>query len=157
MQFEPGAPLGGTGPPPPPPEPRPSRGPVLLTTVLLGAAVLCGAASLLVWRDYGNVVTARPTTGWDLPDGSLGRGWLAIALGVLFAVAGVLVAAERERAGRVLAVLGGVGAMLFAVLEWGLGAGAARTGPGTGIWLVFLTGAAVVLAVGVIHPERTTT
>ncbi len=153
-RYDQGAPLGGTGPPPASPEPPPSRGPIVLAAVLLVAAVLCGAASLLVWRDYGRTITAGAVTGWDSGGGAIGRGWIAITLGVVLAVAGVLVAADRERAGRILAVLGGVAAMGFAVAEWGLGAGSSRTGPGPGLWMLFGLGFLVVLAVGVIRPEQ---
>jgi len=153
VEYQTGAPLGGSEPPPPAPPPRPSRRPLVLAGILLVAAVLCGAASLMTWRDYGNVVTAGNSTGWNLPDGSIGRGWLAIALGITFAVAGVLVAAERERPGRITAVIGGVTAMVLAVVEWGVTDGPSRTGPGLGLWLLFLIGFGVVLAVGIIAPE----
>jgi len=131
---------------------RSERGPLVLATVLLVAAVLCGVASLLVWRDFGRIVVRSETTGWALPDGSLGRGWVAVLFGVCFAVAGVLVAADRDRAGRILAVAAGVATSVFAIIEWGLGDGASRTGPGPGLWLLFIVGFVVLLAVGIIRP-----
>jgi hypothetical protein len=109
------------------------------------------------WRDYGRVVGPSVTeTGWTLPDGSLGRGWVAVLLGVLLAVAGVLIAAHRERPGRILAVSTGVLLMVFAIAEWGLGAGRVRSGPGTGLWLLFAVGLVVVITVGVIGPSTPT-
>lgn len=124
-----------------------------MAAVLLVAAVAAGAASLMPWRDYGAVIGPRITeTGWTQPDGSLGRGWIAVLLGVLLAVAGILLAADRERAGRLLAVGTGVTMMVVAIAEWGLGAGRARTGPGAGLWLLFLVGLVVVIAVGTLSP-----
>ncbi len=152
-RFEQSLPLGGTTPAPVIPPSRSERGPLVLTTVLLLAAVLCGVASLLVWRDFGRIVVRSESTGWALSDGTLGRGWVAVLLGIGFAVAGVLVAAERERAGRILAVLVGISAVVFSIVEWGLGEGASRTGPGPGLWLLSAVGFAVVLAVGVIRPS----
>ena len=118
-RFEQSLPLGGTTPAPVIPPSRSERGPLVLTTVLLLAAVLCGVASLLVWRDFGRIVVRSESTGWALSDGTLGRGWVAVLLGIGFAVAGVLVAAERERAGRILAVLVGISAVVFSIVEWG--------------------------------------
>ena len=82
----------------------------------------------------------------------MGRGWVVIAIGIAFAVAGVLIAADRDRAGRVVASIAGVSAMVFSIVEWGFGAGQSRTGPGPGMWLLFLVGLAVVAAVGMISP-----
>jgi hypothetical protein len=151
--FVAAVPLGGSGPAPEPAAPRASRRELVIAGILLVAAVATGAASLMPWRDYGAVVGPRITeTGWTLPDGSLGRGWIAVLLGVLLAVAGILLAADRERAGRVLAVLTGSTMMVVAIAEWGLGAGRSRTGPGPGLWLLFLVGLAVVVAVGTLSP-----
>jgi hypothetical protein len=128
---------------------------LLFIGTLLVAAVAAAMASLMSWRDYGRVVISNSAeNGWTLPDGSLGRGWIAVALGVVLAAAGVLVAADRGRSGRVLATMGGVGLMVLAVLEWGLGAGQLRTGPGAGIWVLFVLGAAVVVAVGTLGAPR---
>jgi hypothetical protein len=41
---------------------------------------------------------------------------------------------------------------VFSVVEWGLGDGSSRTGPGPGLWLLSAVGFVVVLAVGVIRP-----
>jgi hypothetical protein len=67
---------------------------------------------------------------------------------VLIAVAGVMIAAEKGRAGRVLAVLAGMALAVTAVVEWGLGAGSVRSGPGAGIWVELITGVLVVVLVG---------
>lgn len=127
--------------------------------MILVAAVAAALASLLSWRDYGQVVIANAAeTGWVLPDGSMGRGWVAVALGVVLASAGVCAASERTVAARWLAVVGGAGLVTLAVAEWGLGAGELRTGPGIGIWLLFTTGVLVLVAVGTLGPgdeERT--
>jgi hypothetical protein len=124
-----------------------------LTAILLVAAIVTGAASLLSWRDYGRLI--RPgaeESGWVLPDGSMGRGWIAVLLGVVLAVAGVMLAADKVRAGRILATLGGMGLILFSILEWGLGAGRLRTGPGLGVWVLLVVGIVVVVAVGALGP-----
>jgi drug/metabolite transporter superfamily protein YnfA len=71
-------------------------------------------------------------------------------LGVVLAVAGVLVASDRLRSGRVFALIGGIGLILLPILEWGLGAGRARTGPGSGLWVLLFVGVVVVVAVGVL-------
>lgn len=124
---------------------------LILAGILLVSAVAAGAASLMSWRDDGFVVgPAANESGWVLPDGSMGRGWVAVLLGVVVAVAGVLVASDRLRAGRAVAMVGGLGLVLFSILEWGLGAGQARTGPGPGIWVLLVVGVVAVIAVGVL-------
>lgn len=146
-----GSPLGGTQPLPVQSVEPSQRRELVLTTVLLVSAVVAGAASLMSWRDDGFVVgPAVNESGWVLPDGSLGRGWVAVLLGVVLAVAGVLVASGRLRSGRAMAMIGGVGLIVFSILEWGLGAGRARTGPGTGIWVLLVVGVVVVIAVGIL-------
>ncbi len=150
--FESVVPLGGAAPAPVEHVSPSHRGAIALTAVLLGAAVLSGVSSLLVWRDYGRVVVGRAQTGWTLPTGGMGRGWVVIVIGIAFAVAGVLVAADRDRAGRIVASVAGVSAMVFSIVEWGFGAGQSRTGPGPGMWLLFLVGLVVVAAVGMISP-----
>ena len=151
-RFEQSVPLGGSAPVPEQPVRRSDRGSLVLTSILLLAAVLCGVASSLVGRDFGRIVVRTESTGWALADGTIGRGWVAVLLGIGFAVAGVLVAAERERAGRILAIVAGISASGFAVVEWGLGDGSSRTGPGPGLWLLSAVGFVVVLSVGVIRP-----
>ena len=150
--WQAGVPLGGVAPHPPRAEAPSQRRDLLLTAILLVGALAAGATSLLSWRDVGRF-TGGSETGWREFDGSLGRGWVAVLGGVLLAVAGVLVAAEKGRAGRVLAALTGVGLMVFAVLEWGLGLRNVRTGPGPGLWLLFVVGMVVVIAVGILAPE----
>jgi len=148
-----GMPLGGVRPPVPTDEAPSQRRELILTAILLVAAIAAGAASLMSWRDYGFLIgPSTEESGWVLPDGSMGRGWMAVVLGVVLAVAGVLVASDRLRAGRALAVLGGVGLLVLPVLEWGLGAGRARTGPGEGLWILLITGVVVVVAVGILGP-----
>ena len=125
---------------------------MLLTAILLLAALAAGACTLMSWRDTGGRIPYTET-GWERVDGSMGRGWVAVVLGVLLAVAGVLVAAEKERAGRLLAAPTGASLMLFTVLEWGLGMKGIRSGPGPGLWVLFLVGLIVVVAVGVLAPD----
>jgi hypothetical protein len=150
--WQSGVPLGGVQPQPITDVAPSQRRDLLLTAILLVAALAAGATSLLAWRDVGRL-NGGSETGWREFDGGLGRGWVAVLGGVLLAVAGVLVAAERGRAGRVLAALTGVGLMLFSVLEWGLGLRNVRTGPGPGLWMLFVVGLLVVVAVGVLAPD----
>lgn len=146
-------PLGGVEPPPSAPVEQSSRRDVLLTAILLIAALAAGACSLMSWRDTGQPLPYTET-GWERFDGSLGRGWVAVVLGVLLAIAGVLVAGGKERAGRVLAASTGASLMLFTVMEWGLGMKGVRSGPGPGLWVLFLVGLIVVVAVGVLAPDK---
>ncbi len=133
---------------------RSSRRELTLVAVLLVVAVVAGAASLLAWRDFGRQFGATAVeTGWERLDGTMGRGWVAVALATLLAVAGVLIASGRGRPGRMLATWTGVAMSIAAVAEWGLGAGATRTGPGIGLWLQLVLGVFVVLAVGILGAE----
>ena len=154
MNYDAGAPLGGT---PPVPEQRPQRSDrrdLVLTAVLLVAAVVAGATSLMPWRDYGRRFGATVSeTGWLRPDGSMGRGWWFVLLGVALAVAGVLIAGGRRRPGRILASATGAVMAMSAILEWGLGDGGARSGPGPGLWVELVVGVLVVVAVGVLEPR----
>lgn len=147
-----GSPLGGVTPEPQVASPSSSGRDVLLTAILLIAALAAGACTLMSWRDIGTQVPYRET-GWERIDGSLGHGWVAVVLGVLLAVAAVLVAAGKERAGRLLAATTGTSLMLFTVLEWGLGMKGIRSGPGPGLWVLFLVGLVVVVAVGMLAPD----
>lgn len=151
VSYVQGSPLGGAAPVPEAPVERSDRNDLVLTGILFVAALVAGAASLLPWRDYAYRYGTRiEETGWVGANGALGRGWATVICAVLIAVAGVLIAAERVRAGRTLATLSGAALMLLAIGEWGLGAGDARTGPGLGIWVELLTGAVVVVAVGAL-------
>jgi hypothetical protein len=154
--FVPGVPLGGA--PPGTEELAPHRSgarELLLVGVLLLAAIGAAVASLLSWRHYGRLVLGGAgETGWVLPDGSMGRGWVAVTLGVLLALAGVLIAADRARPGRLLAAAAATGLVVFPVLEWGLGAGQVRSGPGTGLWLLLAIGCCVFVALGTLGPEE---
>lgn len=158
LNYSQGAPLGGVAPSPAVPVVRSDRRDLLLTSLLLVAAVVAGATSMMSWRDFGRRFGATATeTGWERLDGSMGRGWVVVALGVLLAVAGVLIASGRARQGRFLAVSTGTSLAVFAVLEWGLGSDAARTGPGTGLWVALVTGVLVVVAVGILTPSPDST
>lgn len=140
-----------------PTTPRPQevspRRDLALTAILLLAALASGAASLMAWRDVGPFVTGSET-GWRQFDGSLGRGWVAVLCAILLALSGVLVAAEKQRPGRILASFAGVALMVFSVLEWGLGVRNVRTGPGLGLWMLFVVGLLVVVAVGSLSPDE---
>ena len=154
MNFASGVPLGGTAPSPVVVQHRSDRRELALTTVLLIAAIIAGATSLMPWRDFGRRFGASASeTGWVRLDGSMGRGWLFVALAVLLAVAGVLIAGGRARAGRILASLTGSLMVVAAIAEWGLGPDAARTGPGIGLWIELTVGVLVVIAVGVLGPK----
>lgn len=153
VQFVQNAPLGGVTPAQPATEPTSDRRELVLAAALLLFSVIAGASSLLPWRDFGRRFGQAVTeTGWTRPDGSLGRGWIAVALGVLLATAGVLIAAEHGRIGRTLAVVTGVGLMALAVGEWAFGSGALRAGPGTGIWVELVVGVVVIVTVGGLSP-----
>jgi hypothetical protein len=149
--YQVGTPLGGVQPVAVEHREPSQRRELALTAILLMAAILSGLASLMSWRDYGLLVgPVTDESGWVLPDGTMGRGWIAVVLGVVLAVAGVLVASDRLRSGRVFALIGGIGLILLPILEWGLGAGRARTGPGSGLWVLLFVGVVVVVAVGVL-------
>ena len=153
MNFDPGAPLGGVVPSSEVAAPPTDRRELWLTAVLLVAAIVAGASSLMSWRDFGRRFGASATeTGWVRLDGSMGRGWLFVALAVVLAVAGVLIASGRGRAGRILGSATGALMVLAAIAEWGLGSDAARTGPGLGLWVELTIGVLVVIAVGVLGP-----
>jgi hypothetical protein len=150
-------PLGGAAPVEAAPVQRSDRHELVLTALLFVSALVAGAASLMPWRDYAYRYGTRvEETGWVAADGSLGRGWITVICAVLIAVSGVLIAAERPRAGRTLATLSGVALVIVAIAEWGFGAGDARSGPGTGIWVELLVGVFVVIAVGALGTRDTT-
>jgi hypothetical protein len=153
VSFSQSSPLGGTLPVVVAAPVKSDRRDLILTAVLLISALVTGASSLMPWRDYAfRYGTRAQETGWAAANGGLGRGWMTVLCAVLLAVSGVLIAAERGRAGRLLAVLSGTTLLLLAVAEWGLGASNSRSGPGSGIWLQFLVGLLVVIAVGVLGP-----
>ena len=146
--------LGGAAPVAPLEEHRTDLRELFLVTVLFACALAAGAASLASWRDYG--VRLDPSvaeSGWVQADGSVGRGWAAVLLAVLLAVAGILVAVHRGRQGRRLAVGAGVALVVLSVVEFGLGAGRLRTGPGIGLWVELVVGIVVVAAVGMLGPK----
>ncbi len=146
--------LGGAAPVEPVVVHRTDLRELFLVTILFGCALAAGAASLASWRDYG--VRLDPSvaeSGWVQADGSVGRGWAAVLLAVLLAVAGILVAVHRGRQGRRLAAGAGVALVLLSVVEFGLGAGRLRTGPGIGLWVELVVGIVVVAAVGMLGPS----
>ena len=145
--------LGGTVPIAVESTPRSDRRDLVLSGVLLAAALVAGGASLASWRDYGvRLDPSVPESGWVQADGSVGRGWAAVLLAVALAVAGVLIAAHRPRSGRRLAAVVGVSLVVLSVLEFGLGAGSLHTGPGSGLWVELVVGLVVVAAVGILAP-----
>ncbi len=153
VAFTDGAPLGGRHPSSEELTRSSDRREVVLTAVLLVAAVLAGAASLMPWRDFGRRFGASAIeTGWVRVDGGLGRGWVVVLLGVALAASGVLIASGRGLAGRRLAVAAGVGLSAAAVAEWGLGTAGLRAGPGLGLWLLLALGVGVIVAVGNLAP-----
>jgi len=126
---------------------------LLLVALLLVASLVAGAASLMSWRDYGiRLDPSVAESGWVQADGSIGRGWAAVAIAVVLAVAGILIAVHHQEVGRRVAVAGGVGLVMMSIVEFGLGAGKLRTGPGNGLWVEMVVGVLVVIAVGVLGP-----
>ncbi|MDQ2679101.1 MAG: hypothetical protein M3Y51_10195 [Actinomycetota bacterium] len=146
-------PLGGAAPVAPPVERRSDRKELVLTASLLVAAIVAGASTLMPWRDYGQRFgNTAVENGWDGLGDSLGRGWVVMVIAVLIAVSGVLIAADRAKAGRILAVLSGTALVLASILEWGLGAGDVRSGPGIGLWVDLAVGVFVIVVVGALGP-----
>jgi len=148
-----GPPLGGAAPVAAVAAPRSDRKELFLTAALLVAAIVTGASTLMPWRDYGQRFgNTTVETGWNGLGDSLGRGWIIMVIAVLIALSGVLIAAGRTRAGRVLAVLSGSALVLASILEWGLGAGDVRSGPGIGLWVDLAVGVFVIVIVGALGP-----
>ena len=146
-------PLGGAAPLPPVVEHRSDRKELVLTASLLVASLVAGATTLMPWRDYGQRFgNTAVETGWDGLGESIGRGWVVMVIAVSIAVSGVLIAAGRPKAGRVLGVLSGSALVLASILEWGLGAGDARSGPGIGLWIDLAVGVFVIVMVGALGP-----
>ncbi len=146
-------PLGGTTPLPPVVERRSDRKELVLVASLLVASIVAGATTLMPWRDYGQRFGSTAVeTGWNGLGDSIGRGWVVMVIAVLIAVSGVLVAANRAKVGRVLGVLSGSALVVASILEWGLGAGGARTGPGMGLWIDLAVGVFVIIVVGALGP-----
>ncbi len=153
MSYTDAPPLGGAAPVPPVVEHRSDRKELFLTASLLIAAIVAGATTLMPWRDYGQRFGSTAVeTGWDGLGDSIGRGWVVMAIAVLIAVSGVLIAADRAKAGRVLAVLSGSALVAASILEWGLGAGDSRSGPGIGLWIDLAVGVFVIVVVGALGP-----
>lgn len=135
------------------PEHRSDRKELFLTAALLVAAIVAGASTVMPWRDYGQRFgNTAVETGWNGLGDSIGRGWVIMAIAVLIALSGVLIAAGRARAGRILAALSGSALVLASILEWGLGAGDSRSGPGIGLWVDLAVGVFVIVIVGALGP-----
>jgi hypothetical protein len=103
------------------------------------------------WHDYGRGLDPRES-GWDMADGSTGRGWVAIAISIVLAVGGVLLVSGRIRAGRNWARVGAVALVALAAIEWAFGVRATRTGPGLGLWVLLVTGVVVLVVLGALLP-----
>lgn len=150
-RFEAGVALGGhPQAPEPAPAPRAWRD-LVVATWLLVASVLTAVASLLSWRDYGPALDPDEN-GWQLADGAFGRGWVAVIVAVVLAVAGVLLVAHRRSAGRVWARVGSTALIVLPVVEWAFGDGDSRTGPGLGLWLMLIAGMVSMALIGSVLP-----
>ena len=153
MAYTDAPPLGGAAPVTPSVERRSDRLELALTAALLIAAIVAGASTLMPWRDYGQRFgNTAVETGWNGLGDTIGRGWVVMVIAVLIAVSGVLIAADRTRAGRILAVSSGAALVVASILEWGLGAGDVRSGPGLGLWVDLAVGVFVIVVVGALGP-----
>ena len=153
MVYTDAPPLGGSAPVAPVVERRSDRKELVLTASLLVASIVAGATTLMPWRDYGQRFGSTAVeTGWNGLGDSIGRGWVVMVIAVLIAVSGVLIAADRAKAGRVLGVVSGSALVLASILEWGVGAGDVRSGPGIGLWVDLAVGVFVIVMVGALGP-----
>ncbi len=119
--------------------------------MLLVASVVTAVASLLPWRDYGPALNPDEN-GWHLANGAIGRGWIAVAIAVVLAVAGVLLVAGRRSSGRVWARIGSTALIVVPVLEWAFGDAGRRSGPGMGLWLMLVAGMLLMVVIGSVLP-----
>ena len=126
---------------------------LVTAAALLTAAVLTALASLLSWRDFGRGLDPAEN-GWHMADGSLGRGWVAVMVAVVLAVGGVLLVVGRRSAGRIWARIGTAALLVGPVLEWAFGSPGSRTGPGWGIWIMFVTGLVLLVMLGTVLPHE---
>lgn len=151
--FDTTVPLGGIEPGGEVVEPGGPVRHLVLALILLVAAIIAAWSSTMPWRDQA---WHRPDTdlmtGWSRVDGVLGRGWLTMALAVLVAISGLLIAISKQRPGRILAVASGLGLVVLPTVEWGIAGSAGLDGPGKGLWFQLIIGVFVVLAVGVVTP-----
>ena len=120
--------------------------------LLLVLAVAVALASLLSWRDFGTGLNPDES-GWVMADGTLGRGWVAIAIAILLAAGGALLVAGRRRLGLILARIGAVALIVFPAIEWSFGMRNTTSGPGLGLWVLLVIGAAMILFMGTILGE----
>lgn len=150
-RFEASVPLGGYTRSPQPARRSTGWRDLLVASCLLTASVLTAVASLVSWRDYGRALNPDEN-GWRLADGAFGRGWVAIVVAVILAVAGVLLVAHRRSAGRVWARVGSTALIILPVLEWAFGDGDSRTGPGLGLWLMLIAGMVSMVLIGSVLP-----
>jgi len=151
-RFAASAPLGGVAPVEQTEPAVSDRRDLVVAAALLIAAVVSALASLMSWRDYGKGLDPREN-GWMLADGSFGRGWVAIAVAVVLAVAGVLLVAGRRRSARRWARVGSIALIVGPVLEWAIADGDSRTGPGAGLWLLLGVGLVVMVLLGTVLPH----
>lgn len=145
------APLGGVAPLPAVPVVESHRRPLIVAAALLVASVLCAVSSLMSWHDYGRGLDPIES-GWDMADGSTGRGWVAIVVAIVLATSGVLLVNGRIRAGRIWARVGAAALVVLSVLEWAFGARATRSGPGLGLWVMLVVGVLLLVLVGALLP-----
>lgn len=124
---------------------------IVVVAALLAASVLTAIASLMSWRDYGPALNPDEN-GWQLADGGFGRGWVAVLVGVVLAVGGVLIASGRLRQGRIWARVGSSALIVGPMLEWAFGDGDSRTGPGLGLWVLLVAGMVLMVLLGTVLP-----
>lgn len=152
-RYRTSTPLGGRASPEPEPARSSQARDLVVAAALLVAAVLTALGSLMSWRDYGRGLDPDEN-GWQLADGSLGRGWVAVLVAVALAVGGVLLVTGRRRAGRVWARVGSGALIVLPVLEWAFGEGDRRTGPGNGLWVFLVTGMVLMVLLGSVLPSE---
>lgn len=152
-QFSRAVPLGGQMPVVQVEEPKRDTLGLLMAALLLVSSVVLALATTFEWRDYGDRAVGVLETGWTQPNGSLGRGWFIVVIAIVWAIAGVCVAASRKMLGRRLAIYSAALAALYAIAEWGFGVGELRSGPGIGLWFVLVLSALVMMILGGYDPE----
>lgn len=152
-RYSTSVPLGGVEPTPPVETSGSEVRDLLAAAVLLVAAVVTALASLLSWQDFGRALDPDEN-GWRLADGSFGRGWVAVLVAVVLAVAGVLLLVGRRQAARWWARIGTAALVVGPVVEWAFGSSGSRTGPGIGLWLLLGTGLVLVVTLAVVLPHE---
>ncbi len=125
---------------------------LIVAACLLVAAVLTALASLMSWRDYGRGLDPDEN-GWQLADGAIGRGWVAILVAVALAIGGVMLVMGRRVVGRRWARVGSGALIVLPILEWAFGEGDRQTGPGLGLWVLMVTGMVLMVLLGTVLPQ----